>query len=631
MPRIRQLPPLVVNQIAAGEVVERPASVLKELLENSLDAGATRIDVEVQRGGTGLVRVVDDGGGIPAEDLLLALASHATSKLGRAEDLAGVATFGFRGEALAAVASVAQVTLQSRPPGQPHGAEVTCAGGRVSGPRAWNGAPGTRVEVRNLFYNTPARRKFLRGAGTEMGHVREAFLRVALARHGLHATLRHNGRSVYEVPGALGLLDRIGLFFGPEVAGSLYLLHAGRGPVVLDGYVGDPSLERGGPELQYLFVNDRWVRDRGLFQAVQEAYRGLLMAGRYPTAFLFLELPPGEVDVNVHPAKAEVRFRDREALYQLVRQAVRARLEQADLTARMQLKTHKERLPAAAVRTEPPLPGEKEQPAARALEGPSPAPRPVAMPAAARSTPAAPAPAAPDPAAAAVAGAGSGAGLFAPAQDNASPSPQPDSRADEKGPVLHSGSGPLRAIQVLDCYLVVEASADEVLFLDQHALHERLLFEDLRQRTQAGALESQRLLVPEPVSLPPAQAAAVLEHREALAGLGLAVEDFGGGTVLLTAYPALLDRRPPREVFQAVADHLAGRGRAPDREQLVHELLGLMACHAAVRAGDRLTPEEVAALVARMDLAEDAHHCPHGRPTVLRLSRRDLERHFRRR
>jgi DNA mismatch repair protein MutL len=615
MPRIQHLSPLVVSQIAAGEVIERPASVVKELLENALDAGGSRIDVDVAQGGTGLIRVVDNGSGIAADDLPLAFASHATSKLAALADLARIGTLGFRGEALASIGSIAQVTLQSRPPEQPCGAEIACHGGQLSPVRGWNGTPGTRIEVKHLFYNTPARRKFLKGPGVEMGHVSEAFIRLALTRMGLHWTLRHNGRLVYEVPASLGLLDRIGLFFGAEVASSLYLMQAEQGQVVVGGYLGDPALERASSQLQYLFVNDRWVRDRGLFQAVQDAYRGLLMTGRHPVAFLFVELPADQVDVNVHPAKAEVRFRDREVLHQLVHDTVRARLQEADLAARMQLGAKKEGLPAAEVSSQAPLPSGQPAQAAPNPGDRGEVPRPRDMPGVARST-ASPA-AAPGPGG-------------APGTNPQAPAHVLGQAAEGPGSALPLTDGPLRALQVLDCYLVVEVPPDEVLFFDQHALHERLLYEDFQQRVRAGSVEMQRLLVPETITLPAAQAAAVLAQRAALAELGLAVEDFGGGTVLLTGYPALLGQRPPQAVLQAVADYLVTRERAPDREQLLHDLLSLMACHAAVRAGDRLTAEKIAALVARRDLAQDSHHCPHGRPTVLRLSRRDLDRHFRR-
>jgi DNA mismatch repair protein MutL len=605
MPRIQQLPATLVNQIAAGEVVERPASVVKELLENAVDAGSSRIDVEVEKGGTHLIRVVDDGGGIEPDDLPLAFASHATSKLAGAEGLFRVGTLGFRGEALASVGSVAQVNLQSRPPGRPHGAEVTCHGGQLSPVRAWNGAPGTRVEVRHLFYNTPVRRKFLRAPATEMAQVAEAFTRLALSPRAPGLTLRHNGKAVHEVPLSSDLLDRVGLLFGDGVREKLYPVEARLGAVELQGYVGDPGCDRGNAGLQYLYVNGRWVRDRGLAQALQEAYRGLLMAGRHAVAFLFVELPPEAVDVNVHPTKAEVRFREPQALQQLVLEAVRDRLRAENLTARLR--------PPAALATP------------KSLRPPAASGRPAAAAPASPPVPAVP----PPPRRTRQEHAGR------PSR-SAPPTAQAEKR-DAQAPLLagngeqseEGAPGPLKAMQLHGLYLVVEVP-EGMLVIDQHALHERILFEQLRERLRAGTLESQRLLVPEPVTLPAAQAAQVLEHREALAELGLGVEDFGGGTVLLTGYPALLGRRPPGAILQAVVDYLAARGRAPGREQLLNDLLSLMACHGAVRAGDRLTPEEIAALVAQRDLAGDAHHCPHGRPTSLLFSHRDLERQFRR-
>jgi DNA mismatch repair protein MutL len=620
MPRIQQLPATLVNQIAAGEVVERPASVVKELLENAVDAASTRIDVEVAQGGIDLIRVVDDGSGIPADELPLAFASHATSKLATADDLFRIGTLGFRGEALASIGSIAQVTLQSRPPDQPVGAEITCHGGQLSPARAWNGAAGTHVEVRHLFYNTPARRKFLKAAGTEMGHVTEAFTRLALAHLGVHWTLHHNGRPVYAVPQSMGLLDRIGLFFGSDVANSLYMVEAEQQQVVLGGYVGDPACDQGSSQMQYLFLNGRWVRDRGLFQAVQEAYRGLLMTGRYPVAFLFLELPPDQVDVNVHPTKAEARFRDRDTLYQLVSRVVRERLQQADLTAKMLLDTRKAYLPPSEVSVRSLLPADKPAPGA-ATPGERP---PVSreMPAAARSTAPPPAPKTyPRPS-------GPPLGTTRTPPTVAAPElfPLP---GNAEPPATGTAVQP-RSIQVLDCYLVVEVPPDEVLFVDQHALHERILFEQLRQRIASGTLETQRLLTPEPVDLSATQATQVREHRAALAQVGLPVEEFGGNTVLLTGYPLMLDKRSPRTVLQGVVDYLVAHGQAPDREQLLNDLLSVMACHAAVRAGDRLAPAEIEALLAQRDLAENSHHCPHGRPTSLRFSRRDLGRQFRR-
>src|SRR6516165_2030727 len=335
MPRIQQLPSLVITKIAAGEVIERPASVVKELLENSVDAGASRIDVDIEQGGAELISVVDNGCGILRDDLHLAFASHATSKLATADDLFRIGTLGFRGEALASIGGIAQVTLQARPHDQISGAEITCEGGRLSPVHDWNGAPGTRIEVRHLFFNTPVRRKFLRSPGTEMGHISEIFTRLALACPSLHLTLRHNGKEVYDVPAGTGLLDRIGLFFGQEVRNKLYPVERVQGPARLYGFIADPSCERSNTKMQYLFLNGRWIRDRSLGHALQEAYRGLLMTSRFATSFLFLELPPDQVDVNVHPTKAEVRFRDSHALYSFVFGCVRERLREENLTARL--------------------------------------------------------------------------------------------------------------------------------------------------------------------------------------------------------------------------------------------------------------------------------------------------------
>jgi DNA mismatch repair protein MutL len=608
MPRIHQLPHSVITKIAAGEVIERPASVVKELLENSVDAGSRRIDVEVEQGGVELIRVVDDGCGIHAEDLPLAFASHATSKLHHADDLFRIRTMGFRGEALASVGGVAQVLLQSRPRDQVRGAEITCHGGGLGPVRPWNGSPGTRIEVRHLFYNLPVRRKFLRATATEMGHVTESFLRLALGTcaspERLHLTLRHNGKAVYDLPASAGLLDRIGLFFGPEVSGSLYAVEAGHGPVRLTGYVADPSCDRGTAKMQYLFLNGRWVRDRGLSHAIQEAYRGLLMVGRYAVTFLFLELPPEQVDVNVHPTKAEVRFRDGQALHHLVFTTLRERLRAENLTARLQVSSTMRpsaepnlgALPGAAspvpwsLTPGPPPPTELPFPTGPRIPNPPILPQPGAF---------------------------------------SSPPPIPELTREPETRLSAALAAPdsSKVIQLYDSYLVLETEQG-MLVIDQHALHERILFEQLKARLRSGPLETQRLLIPEPVDLPPEQAARTLEQKEALAGLGLEVEDFGGGTVLLTSYPAILGRRSPQALLRAVVDHLVSQDRLPSREALLNDLLSLMACHSAVRAGDRLTPEEMNALVAQRALAEDTHHCPHGRPTALLFSRHDLEKQF---
>jgi len=614
MGRIQQLPTLVITKIAAGEVIERPASVVKELLENSVDAGASRIDVEIKQGGVDLIRVVDDGCGIAADDLALAFASHATSKLASADDLFRIGTLGFRGEALASIGGVSQAILQSRLPEATNGAEISCQGGTISAVRPWNGAPGTRIEIRNLFFNTPVRRTFLRAIGTEFGHIIESFTRLALAHPLLHLTLRHNDKSVHEIPSGMRMSDRLGLFFGAELRERIYPLEARQGPALLRGYIADPAYDRGNAKLQYLFVNGRWIRDRSLSHALQEAYRGLLMAGRYAVAFLFLELPPDQVDVNVHPTKAEVRFRDGQAMHHLVFAAIKERLQKEKLIAPL-------RIPSQSV-----LSG--------AIQGSTFQPAPGFF----SSPPTSPAVTLPFPTLPSIPGRDNH--VSPPARSNESKSVSPSAKNEDPvqtapAPPDQSPS-PLKPIpndhkvlQLYDAYLVVE-TPEGMLVIDQHALHERILFEQLKSRLRFNKMESQRMLIPEPVDLPAEQAARLLELRKELEELGLGIEEFGGGTLLLTSYPAILGKHPPQSILKAVVDYLAAKERTPNREQMLTGLLSLMACHAAVKAGDRLTPDEIAALVAQRHLAADTHHCPHGRPTSLLLSRQELDRQFRR-
>jgi DNA mismatch repair protein MutL len=609
MTRIRQLEPDVINKIAAGEVIERPASVVKELLENSIDAGAKRIDVEVEQGGIERMVVVDDGCGINVDDLELAFASHATSKLKSADDLFRVGTLGFRGEALASVGSVAQVTLQSRPAGHESGAEIQCKGTVLSPVKPWNGAPGTRIEVKHLFYNTPVRRKFLKTISTELGHISEAVTRLALAYPSLHMTLRHNGKPVYDVPATATLQDRIRLFFGPDIASNLYEIRLEQGPARIGGYIADPSRDRGNARMQYLFLNGRWIRDRALGHAIQEGYRGLLMTGRYAIAFLFLELPPDHVDVNVHPTKAEVRFRESSAMFHLVLSAIRSRLNEANLIPRLQLPDQEaanaefaSHAPQQDFATPAPLRASSSTalqaavtpPSTATLDFTAPPPRP--FDATAFQTP--------------------------PPRHVAEPT-----RPEPAVHTLAPWNGNAKALQIHDAYLVLETS-DGMLVIDQHALHERILFEQFKKRLKQGPIERQRLLVPEPVDLTSEQAARVLEAKAELAELGLEVEEFGGGTILVHSYPTLLSRLTPAAILREAVDFLAAQDRAPTREVLLNELMSMMACKAAVKAGDRLTSEQITALLEQRHLARDTHHCPHGRPTSLIFSRKELDKQF---
>lgn len=620
MPKIRQLPNHVVTKIAAGEVIERPASVIKELLENSIDAGASRIDVEIDGGGVDRIVVVDDGVGIEPDDLPLALASHATSKLQDADDLFRVTTLGFRGEALASIAGVAHVTVQSVPRGADQGAEIRAVGGELSPVRPWSGAPGTRIEVRHLFFNTPVRKKFLRAPATEVGHISEQLTRLALAYPSIHFTLKHQGRVIYDLPATDHLPDRIELFFGAEVRAALYEIRREHGAVRLNGYIADPVIDRGHARGQYLFLNGRWIRDRSLGHAIQEAYRGLLMTGRYAVAFLFLELPPDAVDVNVHPTKAEVRFRDASTIFHLVLSAIRSRLNEANHFPRLELPS------SAPLRLESPLRTDLPSQAVPITPGPW-ASEGMLTPAGIRTTPD-PVTTAPTTATALDTEPTQAVEAIPawPSDPRESAAPTSQNLDPRSGGLFPTSPSP-QAIQIHNAYLILE-TPEGILVIDQHALHERILFEQFRERLRHGPMERQRLLIPEPVDLGAEAAALALSVRGELAELGLEIEEFGHGTVVIHSYPTLLSTASPTALLREVVDFLTAQGRLPPREVLLNRLISTMACKAAVKAGDRLTPEQIQLLLEQRHLAQDMHHCPHGRPTSLMLSRKDLDRQF---
>ena len=613
MPRIRQLPAGVVNQIAAGEVIERPASIVKELVENSVDALATRIDVEVQRGGLDFVRVTDNGEGIESDDLLLAVASHATSKLSDPADLFRVRTMGFRGEALASIASVSRFSLRSRTETSETAFQIRAADHVVESPKACAGPIGTTVEVRDLFYNTPVRRKFLKSVSTEFGHVCEQFTRIAIANPRLHAVLRHNERVVFELPPTDRLLDRLVLLYGSELADKLIWVESAGNGIRIWGYVGHPSLSKPSRKGQYLFLNGRWIQDRSLQHALGEAYRGLLMVGRYPVTYLFIELSPELVDVNVHPTKAEVRFEDSSSVYRQLLSTLRSRFLSLDFetVARLpdgygapsepqtderqrELQSEFTSWAESALSSWTPESSQEmatgdEPLAARVLDSPS-----VGT---GRTASAGPAP------------------HTAIGINDAHATPQP-----------HATFSPSRAMQVLDTYLVVETDKG-LTVIDQHALHERIMYEHLRRKTLAGAVETQRLLAPEPIELSPKEASILLSHRETLQKIGYVLDEFGRNTVLLAGYPAMLAKADHHAILRDLADQLAESG-GPNRRDLLDSMLHMMSCKAAIKAGQRLADEEIQSLISQRHLVDDAHHCPHGRPTALVLSRDQLDRQF---
>ena len=572
---IAPLPAAVVDRIAAGEVVERPASVVKELVENALDAGATRIAVDVEDGGRSLVRVTDDGGGIPADELPLAFAQHATSKVRDDAELEAVATMGFRGEALASIGAVSRARIISRH-GDAGAFELSDDGGRVGHVRPAAGNAGTSVEVRDLFFNTPARRKFLRAASAESGQVTEVLTKLALANPAVAFRYARDGRTAADWPAAEAF-ERMRIAWPGEYGGRAIELDERDGDWGVRGLLAPPQFAATTARHQHLFVNNRPVRDRSLQHALREAYRGLTEPGRQPAAVLLLDLPPGAVDVNAHPAKAEVRFRDAGRAWHLVQASCREALLARDLA------------PSARPRVEPPAPRQDVretlgaffkanlQQTQRLLSD-----EPLA-PVEARGT------------------------------------------SDREEVVI-----PARAIQLHNSYLAVETD-DGMEIIDQHALHERVMFEELLNRVRRGPLESQRLLVPATAEVAEADLAKLDELAGVLARVGVEADAMGPDVLAVHAFPTLLAERNVHDPAAFVADVLARHdGHGTGDESILHGVLDTMACKAAVKAGDPLSADEVAALAAKRHLIARGSNCPHGRPTTLKLSLADLERQFKR-
>ncbi|MDA8745648.1 DNA mismatch repair endonuclease MutL [Rubripirellula amarantea] len=635
---IRQLPPNLVNQIAAGEVIERPASVVKELVENSIDAGSHRIEVAIMGGGTEAIRISDDGCGMTAEQLPLAVASHATSKLPDDESLFHVSTLGFRGEALASIGSVSQLTIRSRAEGETVGAEIVVRGGVVEPPAPCGCPTGTVIEIKNLFFNTPVRHRFLKTSQTERGHIVEAFTRLALANPQIHFVLTNNNKEIYDLPVTQQWSERIRAFFGGEIGDSLIKVADGSDEIRISGYVADPSVSRGNNRMQYLFLNGRHIRDRSLQHALGEAYRGLLMVGRFPVCFLRLDMPADLIDVNVHPTKLEVRFTDGGRVYGRLLQTLRHQFLKTDMTQRVgpaqsvsqeDPHVHREGVEALSTHQVPvrqnvavpvrqnDIEAQQRQSViewARTGETTSSLP-PV------------------------------GTADFKPFPDSGSISPPTpknvgdvapwDSETAEVDdqpfgdPTKASPSVCYLGFQVHNRYLVTQDEKGMVV-IDQHALHERVLYERVCEKVlgENSSLESQRLLVPEPVSLTPEERTAALDAKDMMAKIGLKVDDFGGDSVVIQAYPAMLPHTAPADMLRTVLESLLSAGKNPDAKDLLNHLLSTIACKAAVKAGDPLSPEEITSLLEQKDLYHDTHHCPHGRPTALFFSRDELDRMF---
>ena len=610
MSKIRILSDTLANKIAAGEVVERPASVVKELLENAIDAGATRLEVTVETGGRRLIRVSDDGEGMMRDDAILAFERHATSKIRTAEDLEAIVTLGFRGEALGSIASVSKVKLRTQTGGDLTGTEVEISGGRMFNVRDVAFARGTELEIRDLFFNVPARRKFLKSEATESFHIANLVTHYALANPRLSFTLTNNGRESISVTPASELRERAYQLFGDEFIADLIEVAGESGEMSLRGFVCSPSAPRTTRDNQYFFVNGRYVRDRLLSRALLEAYRAMIPSGTFPSAMLFVELPPRDVDVNVHPAKTEVRFVRAALVHDLVRDSIRSAISKARAATTRFADTRQETAP-------PPLPAPPPPREVFNLEPPTPTPVIPVQQRIELSFQSAP----------------------------AEPAHQTVSRLGCLGTrgIAESMNSPLKPAQNLTLLLdeinplgqlhnsfIIAADRAGLLLVDQHVAHERILFEqhwnDLRQKR----VDVQRLLIPETIELTPGQAAVFDQLLPELEANGFELARLSGRTIAIQAVPAMLAPGAVQALLLELVDAIEENRRGLSMDELRSEIAASLACRAAIKINMPLAPEKIQWLLDQLMKVENPATCPHGRPIILRIAVREIERGFQR-
>ena len=671
MGNINRLSKHLVNKIAAGEVIERPASVVKELVENSLDAGATRIDVVIEDGGKKLIQVTDNGSGMTANDVPLAFAPHATSKISQEDDLFNISTMGFRGEALASIASISHASIRTYRAGEPTGWSVSATGEHVGTPTPSPAPAGTTIEIRDLFFNTPARRKFMRTSNTEFGHITEQIIRVALPNPHVAFSVRHNTRQTMNLPTVESTHERIADIFNTDLADAVLPMSERTGEIGIAGYIGTPAAARSSTKWQYVFLNGRYIRDRLISHALREAYRGLLMPVKSPVVFIFIEIAPADVDVNVHPTKIEVRFKDSNRLYGEMLASLKETLFKADLRPSAD--------PAANLRKTETGDSEKRTQSMREAladffkKAPSPQPRlgfdksqtapltnrgelnfpnanqPPQSPNQSAGQYNSDAPIAPRPA---EPRSSSGVNFtrqaleentnriaenYSPATENqqSAPSDFPQNATasaiqtqqlqqnfeQEKSPTI---------MQVHNTYIVAQTEAGMVI-VDQHALHERILYNDFRSRILEKRMTTQQMLIPETLAVTARELGLFEQHAELFAKLGLGLSQFGPGTLAIQSYPTLLAERGVemkpfiRELLDKISEN-----ELSNAEEILDEVLSMMACKAAIKAGDKLSTSEMKELLASSRGIEKRTSCPHGRPTVLQMTVSDLEKQFKR-
>jgi DNA mismatch repair protein MutL len=601
--KIRILDEQLTNMIAAGEVVERPASVVKELVENSLDAGAKRIRVETRAGGKSLIRVIDDGEGMNRDDLLLALERHATSKIRNSDDLFAIRSMGFRGEAVPAVASVSKTRIASKERGALSGHEVISEGGEVVKIQEAGLPVGTTIEVRSLFFNTPGRRKFLKTASTELSHVADAVTRLALANHQVHFELTDSDHAILRAPATPDPVERVASLLGKQTARSLIAVEGAPEGLTISGYVGSPELTRSNSGQIFFFVNGRYVRDRLVYAALRRAYEGHILKGRHPVVVLFLSIDPELVDVNVHPGKLEVRFRKGPKVYDGLVGAVQGALEARFGTA--QRRTVFDPLPPTRETSEP-AQWEKSEEGHQPSESPAASPRPESE---------------------------SNRELW---PENTLHRATRFSELPENREKTTPAQGPFSRLeivgQLLGSYIVCQSHESDgaLILIDQHAAHERILFEKLSADYYNSTISAQSLLIPIVLELTHSDATVLDKVLSDLARAGVAVEPFGRGSYRVIALPAVMSEKQGHQLVLDCIERKKETGRA-GAGGFADEMLELLACHSAVRAGQALTVSQMREILRGLDGCERPGSCPHGRPTTKEIPVMEIERFFGRR
>ncbi len=623
MSKIRILPDALASQVAAGEVVERPAAVVRELVENSLDAGARHIEVHAQRGGSALLRIVDDGCGMDREDAMLCLERHATSKIRTKEDLAAITSFGFRGEALPSIASVSRFRLATRERDALVGTEIEVNGGKLSGVRDHGGASGTVIEARSLFFNVPARRKFLRTENTEFAHVEQQLRLHAIANPQVAFTLTHNGELVLHLPATRDMLERIRGLVGDELASRLLKVEEQtiRG-ITVSGYIGGPGMSRTNRQMQASFLNGRPIESASISYGLREGYHTALMKGQHPVTFLFIQMDPHAFDVNVHPAKKEVRFHDGNGVREAIARCVSHTLENAAKLPMGHVPAPPRTVPSIATGSRPAVVSsqhhldmavEVSSPPLRRFELPMSQPQPRPLPLAEAPPPMEEvAPAVP----------------VAPAaqpETAVARSKVPDEAPDRTPP------SDFRIIGVLQKLYVLMESKEGLVMMDQHAAHERVNFEKFRRALEAGGVPCQRLLIPVTLQTTPRDADLLKQNLEALSRLGIEIEPFGPNIFKVETLPAFLKTDDPAAWLDQVIEELGSLSAKTSSLRLSEDAIATTACRASVKSNDALSVPELQALLKDLFACEMPYCCPHGRPTLVQISTGELEKKFGRR